>query len=96
MISAAAQVPDVFLQTRGITSTDPAQNPSFHGWNQVHIWYCSSDSHLGDTSTGAHQAVSKCFTSMHDGLEPRQQGSRDACTCMDPNADPATLGPSAM
>ena len=49
---AAAQVPDVYLQTHGITSTDPAQNPSFHGWNHVHVWYCSSDSHLGDTSTG--------------------------------------------
>ncbi|KAK9839253.1 hypothetical protein WJX81_004396 [Elliptochloris bilobata] len=41
-------VPDVVLQSHGILSEDPAANPYFHSWNHVSVWYCSSDSHLGD------------------------------------------------
>ncbi|EIE18482.1 hypothetical protein COCSUDRAFT_60148 [Coccomyxa subellipsoidea C-169] len=40
-------------QSHGITSTDAAQNPDFSSWNHVHVWYCSSDSHLGDASPGS-------------------------------------------
>ena len=40
------------LQTHGILSDDPAANPTFHDWNHVAIWYCSSDSHLGDAPPG--------------------------------------------
>ncbi|KAK9902182.1 hypothetical protein WJX75_007070 [Coccomyxa subellipsoidea] len=49
-------LPDVVLQSHGITSWDPAQNPHFNSWNHVHVWYCSSDSHLGDASPGSGSA----------------------------------------
>ena len=45
-------VPDVVMQTAGITSIDWWLNPSYHSWAHVHIWYCSSDSHLSDTAPG--------------------------------------------
>lgn len=43
----------VVAQTHGILSEDAAANPYFHDWNHVFVWYCSSDSHLGDAPPGA-------------------------------------------
>jgi hypothetical protein len=37
----------------GVLNGDPAKNPSFHGWNAVHVHYCSSDLYTGD-SAAAH------------------------------------------
>jgi len=34
----------------GILSSDPKINPYFYDANQVYIWYCSSDSHLGNNA----------------------------------------------
>lgn len=46
-------VPDIVAQPSGVLSNDPAANPSFHDWNHVYLWYCSSDSFLGDAAWGA-------------------------------------------
>ena len=35
---------------QGILSTDAVLNPYFADANHVYLWYCSSDSHLGNTS----------------------------------------------
>ncbi|KAK9807851.1 hypothetical protein WJX72_011324 [[Myrmecia] bisecta] len=40
------------IQLHGIMSMHPEENPAFYGWNQVYVWYCSSDSHLGDAPEG--------------------------------------------
>ena len=45
-----------WVQSHGILSDDPAENPYFSSWNHVAIWYCSSDSHLGDAPAGASSA----------------------------------------
>eukprot|EP00026_Physarum_polycephalum_P010167 Phypoly_transcript_10319.p1 GENE.Phypoly_transcript_10319~~Phypoly_transcript_10319.p1 ORF type:complete len:378 (+),score=53.45 Phypoly_transcript_10319:114-1247(+) len=34
----------------GILSSTPSLNPYFYNWNHVYVWYCSSDSHLGNVS----------------------------------------------
>ena len=44
------------MQSHGILSDDPAENPYFSSWNHVAVWYCSSDSHLGDAPAGASSA----------------------------------------
>ncbi|CAL8465970.1 g5506 [Coccomyxa elongata] len=49
----APGLPDVVLQSHGITSVEADLNPSFASWNHVHVWYCSSDSHLGDAYHGS-------------------------------------------
>lgn len=48
----ARGLPDIVLQSHGVTSVDADKNPSFASWNHVHVWYCSSDSHLGDAFPG--------------------------------------------
>lgn len=45
-------IPDILTQPAGILSTDPRQNRFFHDWTHVYVWYCSSDSHLGDAAAG--------------------------------------------
>lgn len=45
-------VPDVVLPLNGILSANPVENPFWAGWNHVYIWYCTSDSHLGDAPLG--------------------------------------------
>ena len=56
-MSASAHVkgiPNKVICSAGITSIDPELNPSYHSWAHVHIWYCSSDSHLSDITPGGH------------------------------------------
>lgn len=36
----------------GILSSNKSENPIFYNANQVYLWYCSSDSHLGNTTKG--------------------------------------------
>ena len=53
--SAAAHqdgIPDKVLRSAGITSIEAELNPFYSSWAHVHIWYCSSDSHLGDIAPG--------------------------------------------
>ena len=54
-----AGIPEILTQPRGILSDDPLQNPNFHDWTHVYLWYCSSDSHLGDASK-SEQHREKC------------------------------------
>ena len=49
-------VPDIVLQPRGILSEDPEENPYFSTWSHVYVWYCSSDSHLGEAAAGGPSA----------------------------------------
>lgn len=46
-------IPDKVLRSAGITSIEAELNPFYSSWAHVHIWYCSSDSHLSDTAPGA-------------------------------------------
>jgi len=34
----------------GILASTPSLNPNFYNWNHVYVWYCSSDSHLGNAT----------------------------------------------
>eukprot|EP01088_Endostelium_zonatum_P016587 TRINITY_DN4548_c0_g1_i1.p1 TRINITY_DN4548_c0_g1~~TRINITY_DN4548_c0_g1_i1.p1 ORF type:complete len:393 (+),score=41.73 TRINITY_DN4548_c0_g1_i1:13-1191(+) len=47
----------------GILSSNPTLNPYFHDSNHVYIWYCTSDSHLGNqtasTTTGGWSFLGK-------------------------------------
>eukprot|EP00884_Botryococcus_braunii_P020346 jgi/Botrbrau1/6996/Bobra.0165s0026.1 len=52
MFAHAEGIPDVVLRPDGILSRDPERNPLFFTWSHVYIWYCSSDSHLGDAPAG--------------------------------------------
>ena len=45
-------VPDVVFPKHGILSASLQENPYFGSWNRVHLWYCSSDSHLGEAAGG--------------------------------------------
>ena len=46
-------IPDKVLRSAGITSIEAELNPFYSSWAHVHIWYCSSDSHLSDIAPGA-------------------------------------------
>lgn len=41
-------IPDIIAQPFGILSATHADNPLFADWNHVYLWYCTSDSHLGE------------------------------------------------
>ena len=45
-------IPDVVFPNHGILSANLQENPYFGSWNRVHLWYCSSDSHLGEATVG--------------------------------------------
>ena len=45
-------IPDKVLRSAGITSIEAELNPFYSSWAHVHIWYCSSDSHLSDIAPG--------------------------------------------
>lgn len=44
----APGIPDNLAQPGGILSTDADQSPIFATWNHVYVWYCTSDSSLGE------------------------------------------------
>ena len=56
-------IPDKVLRSAGITSIEAELNPFYSSWAHVHIWYCSSDSHLSDIAPGA-------FGSRHRLMSP--------------------------
>ena len=41
-------IPDALASPGGILSTDQTLNPTFSTWNHVYVWYCTSDSSLGE------------------------------------------------
>ena len=47
-------IPDIIAQPLGILSAARADNPHFADWNHVCLWYCTSDSHLGDLNHVNH------------------------------------------
>jgi len=55
-------IPDKVMQSAGITSIEAFDNPDFHSWAHVHIWYCSSDSHLGDIAAGRASSYLELMT----------------------------------
>lgn len=48
MTQTVPGIPDIVAQPLGIHSADARLNYEFHNWNHVYLFYCTSDSSLGD------------------------------------------------
>lgn len=47
-------LPQILTNTSGILSPHAEENPAFADWTHVYLWYCTSDSGLGEILLCVH------------------------------------------